>query len=179
VRARMLRSPLWPASLLVGLCVLTASCGASTPARAVPSPTPTPLPSPTATVSPTATAAPLANVDCDALNSIPYVHLPGPLPTTIPVPPGTVVLQYGFSYPGDATYYHFCTPKATHATITAYMDAALPAAGWRRQSIHACNAPSYDWYKGIYGIDLLFSLSDPPDDPQQWALNMCAHVGQE
>jgi hypothetical protein len=87
VRARMLRSPLWPASLLVGLCVLTASCGASTPARAVPSPTPTPLPSPTATVSPTATAAPLANVECDALNSIPYVHLPGPLPTTIPVPP--------------------------------------------------------------------------------------------
>jgi hypothetical protein len=174
MHVRMMRSPRWAASLLVGLCVLTASCGVSTPA--VLSPTLTPLPSPTATLS--ATATPIANGECHSLTPIPYVHLPGPLPTTIPVPAGTVVLQYGMSYPGDATFYYFCTPKATHATITAYMEASLPAAGWRRQSIRGCINQSFDWYKGLYAFDILFSLSDPPDDPQQWQLNLCPHVGQ-
>ena len=171
-----MRSPRWAASLFVGLCVLMASCRASTPA--VLSPTLTPLPSPTATLAPTTTATPVANEACHTLNSIPYVLLPGPLPTTIPVPPGTVVLQHGMSYSGDATIYHLCTPKATHATITAYMEAALPAAGWRRQGIQGCINQSFDWYKGIYGFDIWFSLSDPPEDPQQWQLNLCARLGQ-
>ena len=95
MRARMLKSPLGSASLLVELCVLTASCGASTPAAL--SPTLTPLPSPTATIA--ATATPAANAECHSTRPIPYVHLPGPLPTMIPVPPGTLVLQDGMSYP--------------------------------------------------------------------------------
>jgi hypothetical protein len=77
---------------------------------------------------------------------------------------------------GSAMYY-FCTPGATPAAITAFMDSALPAAGWKRKSARACNAPSYDWYKGIYGMDIVFNLSSPPL-PAVWGLDMCPHLGE-
>ena len=43
------------------------------------------------------------------------------------------------------------------------MDSALPAAGWGSKSTLACDTPSYDWYKGTYGIDIVYSVSTPAD----------------
>jgi hypothetical protein len=175
MRARMMRSPRWAASLLVGLCMLTVSCGASTLGRAIASPTLTPSPSPTATISPTATSVVFQSCRSDSgIN--PWVNPPGPLPTTILVPPGTLVGSFGMSMQVGRVAYYFCTPGATPAGITAFMDSALPAAGWMRHSVPACGGTSYDWYKGIYGMNILFDLLGLP--PDEWVFDFCPHVGQ-
>jgi hypothetical protein len=173
--ARMLRSPLWSTSLLLGLCLLTAACAASTSALAVTSPTLTPSPSPTATIAPTATAVAVANAACGSSSPFPFVNPPGPLLTTIPFPPGTLVAQRAMGIQAGSALAYLCTPGATPATITAFMNSALPAAGWMRQSVSACNAvQGYDWYKGTYGMDMVFKGFSPP----MWALDFCPHVGQ-
>ena len=176
MRARMMRTPLWSTSLLVGLCLLTVACGASTPARGVTSPTLTPSPSPTATISPTATATSVVNAACGHSSPYnPYVNPPGPLLTTIPFPPGTLVAQRAMGIGAGSALAYLCTPGATPATITAFMDSALPAAGWLRHSVSACNAgQGYDWYKGHFGMDIVFEGFSPPG----WALDFCPHVGQ-
>jgi hypothetical protein len=174
--ARMMRSHRWSTSLLCGLGLMTLSCGASTPALGVTSPTLTPSPPPTATISPTATATSVTNAACGP----DFVNPPGPFLTTIPVPPplppGTLVAQPGMGIQAGSVAYDLCTPGATPATITAFMDSALPVAGWMRHSIRACNAPSYDWYKGIYGMDIVVGSMFPL--PDLWALEMCPHVGE-
>jgi hypothetical protein len=175
MRARRLKSPFWSTSLLVGQCLLTVACGASTPALAVTSPTLTPAPSPTATISPTATATSVTNAACHADSPYdPFVNPPGPLLTTIPFPPGTLVAQRAMGIGAGSALAYLCTPGATPATITAFMDAALPVAGWMRHSVRACNAASYDWYKGQYGMDIVFEGFSPP----VWALDFCPHVGE-
>jgi hypothetical protein len=174
MRARIMRSPLWSTSLLVGLCLLTVACRASTPALAATSPTLTPSPSPTATISPTATATTVTYAACGYSSSFPFVNPPGPLLTTIPFPPGTLVAQRAMGIQAGSALAYLCTPGATQATITAFMDSALPAAGWLRHSIPACDAASYDWYKGQFGMDIVFEGFSPPF----WALDFCPHVGE-
>lgn len=181
--ARMMRRRLWAASLLVGLGLITVACGASTPASGVTSPTLTPAPSPTATItiSPTPTATSVAIAACRfGSPNVPFVNPPGPFLTTIPVPPplppGTLVAKFGQGIQAGSVQYTLCTPGATPATITVFMDSALPAAGWMRHSVRACNAGSYDWYKGQYGMDIEVTGFSPPD---VWALDMCPHVGQD
>ena len=179
--ARMMRRSIWSVSLLVGLGLITAACGTSTPSRGVTSTTLTPSPSPIATISPTAAATSLAIAGCHfGSPNVPFVNPPGPLRTTIPVPPplppGTLVAQFGLGIQAGSVQYTLCTPGATPATITAFMDSALPSAGWTRHSVRACNAASYDWYKGHYGMDIEFAGFSPPD---VWALDMCPHVGQD
>ena len=173
--ARMMRSHVWASSLLVGLGVITVSCGASTSAIGVALPTPTPAPSPTATISPTATAT-VGIVGCSAPDHITrWEHPPGPLPTTIPLPPGTLVGSIGMASQSGNANYNLCTPRATPAAITAFMDSALPAAGWMRNSVTACNLPSFPWYKGIYGMEIYVDVN--PSLPAVWALVVCPHVG--
>ena len=175
--ARMVRCRLWAASLLVGLGLITVACGASTPARDVTSPTLTPSPSPTATISPTATATSVSNAACHALSSYnPFVNPPGPLLTTIPFPPGTLVAQRAMGIQAGSVDYSLCTPATTPAAITAFMDSALPAAGWLRNSVRACNALSYPWYKGNYGMAIFVAVNSSM--PDLWALDMCPHVGE-
>jgi hypothetical protein len=177
MRAHKMRSHLWVASVLVGLGVITVSCGTSTPAIGVASPTLTPSPSPTATISPTATATSAVNPAC-RFGSVPmpFSNPPGPLPTTIPLPPGTLVGSIARGINAGSVLYYLCTPGATQAGITAFMDSALPAAGWLRHSVAACNALSYDWYKGNYGMDIVFNIvSSVPD---VWGFDFCPHVGQ-
>lgn len=179
--ARMMKCRLWSASLLVGLGLVTTSCGASTPAHGIMSPTLTPSPSPTATISPTATAPSAAIAGCRfGSPNVRFVNPPGPLLTTIPfpppLPPGTLVAQPGMGIQAGSVQYTLCSPGATPATITAFMESALPAAGWMRHSVRACNAASYDWYKGQYGMDIEVDGFSPPD---VWALAMCPHVGQD
>jgi len=183
--ARMMRSPLWSASLLVGLGLIMESCGASTPAIAVTSPTLTPSPSPTATISPTATATSVVNAACYSASSnvtVTFVNPPGPLLTTIPsgtlpLPPGTLVAQPGMGIQAGSVEYTLCTPGATPAAITAFMDSALPAAGWMRNSVPACNAyHGYPWYKGKYGMDIVVDVNSSM--PDLWALLICPHVGE-
>jgi hypothetical protein len=179
--ARLMRRHIWPVSLLVGLGLITAACGPSTPSRGVTSPTLTPSPSLTATISPTTTATSVAIAGCRfGSPNMPFVNPPGPLLPTIPVPPplppGTLIAQSGLGIQAGSVQYTLCTPGATPATITAFMDSALPAAGWTGHSVPACNAASYDWYKGQYGMDIEVAGFSPPD---VWALDMCPHVGQD
>src|SRR6185312_11062713 len=176
--ARMMRRHSWSISLLVGLSLITVACGASAPSRGATSPTLTPS-SQTATVSPTATSVAITGCRFGS-PTVPFVNPPGPLLTTIPLPPplppGTLVAQSGMGVQAGSVQYTLCTPGAAPATITAFMDSALPAAGWMRQSVPACNAASYDWYKGHYGMDIEVAGFSPPD---VWALAMCPHVGQD
>jgi hypothetical protein len=78
----------------------------------------------------------------------------------------------------SSVQYTLCTPATAPAAITAFMNSALPAVGWMRHSIRACDAASYDWYKGQYGMDIVFFDSSSPPDPDLWALDFCPHVGQ-
>ncbi len=176
---RILWRQIWSASLLVGLCLLTISCGASSPALAVASPTPTPpplptltpSPTPTATISPTATETSAVSVGCSTGTAMYFENPPGPLPTTIPFPPGTLVLNSGLGINAFSAQYALCTPGATQAAITTFMDSALPAAGWTNNKPQGCtvNFPPDEWYKGIYGIEIVFQPSAPP---HQWVLVM-------
>lgn len=176
MRARLMRSRLWSTGLLIGLCLLTVACGASTPALAVTSPTLPPAPLPTATIAPTATATAVTNAACGHSSPFPFVNPPGPLLTTMPFPPGTLVAQRAMGIQAGSALAYLCTPGATPATITAFMDSALPAAGWMRHSVSACNAiQGYDWYKGHFGMDMVFEGFSPPD---LWALDFCLHVGE-
>jgi hypothetical protein len=172
MHVRMMRSRLWAASLLVGLGLLTVSCGASTPAHAVPSATLTPLPSPTATIAPTATTTSAAAAGCNtsSSSSTHFENPPGPLPTALPIPPGTLVPNQSLGINGVSAAFYFCTPGATPAAITAYMDAALPAAGWTSTSPQ-CSAhfPPGLWYKGNYGIEIVVAGFSPPD---KWAVDL-------
>lgn len=171
--ARMMRRRLWAASLLVGLGLITAACGASTPARGITSLTPSSSPTATITPAATATATSVAVAGC---TSYPFLETPpGPLPTPIPFPPGTLIENRGMGIQAGSVDYGLCTPGATPAAITAFMNSALPAAGWLRHSAPACTGTSYDWYKGHYGMDIVFFAYSPPD---LWALVFCPHVGQ-
>ncbi len=169
--SRMMGSHIWSASLLLGLCLITMSCGASTPTTGSTSPTLTPSPSPTAAVSPSPTTTAIANAACSSDFSNP----PGPLPTTIPLPPGTLVNKHSMGIMAGSAGFYLCTPETTEAAITAFMNSALPAAGWMRNSVRACNAPSYQWFKGKYGMDIVF---DSSLFPNVWVLDICPHVGE-
>jgi hypothetical protein len=170
---------------LLGVTLLLTACvsqqagintGGETPSVEVSPTVPafTPTPYPTATTTPligtpnaTATAAALAGC------STPYPDLyfekpPGPLQTTIPFPPATLVENYGRGINGISAMYYFCTPRATRAGIMAYLESALPAAGWTRNSAGACNLPSDLWYKGQYGIEIVVDGFSLP----MWALDM-------
>jgi hypothetical protein len=176
--ARMMRSHIWSTSLLVGLSLMTLSCGTSTPAIGATSPTLTPSPPPTATISPTATATSVAIAGCSASSSnYPFFeNPPGPLPTTIPLPPGTLVENIGLGVQAGSVEYNLCSPTTTPTAITAFMDSALPAAGWLRNSVPACNAyHGYPWYKGKYGMAIVVDVNSSM--PDLWALEMCPHIG--
>jgi hypothetical protein len=72
-------------------------------------------------------------------------------------------------YGGTSAVYYFCTPRATHASISAYMASALPAAGWTTNSPHcAAHFPPGLWYKGNYAIQLDFYDASLPG----WALDI-------
>jgi hypothetical protein len=200
MRARTMRSFIWSASFLAGACLLgvvllLSACASqqagistaeATPsavvAPTVPALTPTPYPisaflTPTTTPNATATSAANATATsaviagCSTGGSFYFESPPGPLPTTIPLPPGTLVQNHGFGISGGSADYPLCTPGATQAAITAYMDAALPAAGWTRTSPPGCNVnfPPGLWYKGHYGIQLVVGGTLPPD---QWGLDV-------
>jgi hypothetical protein len=173
-----MKSPLVGACLL-GVVLLLSAC--ASPQAAEPTPTDvafptypvvTPYPtstafSPATTPNPAATAAALAG--CSTGNASYFEPPPGPLPTTIPLPPGTLVGNFGMGISGGSAAYSLCTPGATPTAITAYMDSALPAAGWTSTSPPGCNVPPGLWYKGHYGIQVVVAGFSPPD---MWALDI-------
>ena len=184
--ARRMRSRIVSACLLSGLCALTLSCATRAPARAVtsptlaPSPTPSATMSPNATISPTATATSVAIAGCSDPSSNANYHFenpPGPLPTAIPLPPGTLVDNIGQGIQAGSAEYSFCSPTMTPTAIAAYMDSALPAAGWLRNSAPACNnGHGYPWYKGKYGMAI--AVNGNPSLPSVWTIAMCPHIGE-
>lgn len=187
---RMMRSHLCSTSFLAGACLLGAvllvsGCASQQAAAATPTdvafptyPVVTPYPTVTAIVPPTptpnATTATATAEGCRTPSGYQYFeNPPGPLQTTIPFPPGTLVLNQGMGYAGDGAVYYFCTPGATHASITTYLASALPAAGWTTNSPHcAAHFPPGLWYKGNYAIQIDFYDSSLPG----WALDIM-HLG--
>src|SRR5271165_1009408 len=111
----------WSIAWLFVLMIFMTACGASTTSIATsspsvtsissPSPTDLPISSPSPTISP----ASCANV----------TPLPIPSQLNIPLPAGTI---YGGSQGVGAgqILYDFCTPSSTAASITAFMNTALP-----------------------------------------------------
>jgi hypothetical protein len=85
------------------------------------------------------------------------------------LPPGTLVGNFGMGISGGKAAYSLCTPGATPTALTAYMDAALPAAGWTSMSPPGCNVPQGQWYKGHYGIQVVVVAGFSPD---MWALDI-------
>src|SRR5579884_359182 len=166
---RNVRSHIEPASLLLGLCLMTLSCGASTPATGTISPTLTPSPSPAAMVSPTATATAVSNTVCGP-NAVPP---PGPLPTTIPLPPGTLVNKHSMGIMAGSVEYPLCTPATTQAAIMAFMESAMPAAGWATTGEKGCTGAPYQWFKGKYGVRIITPITLPV-----WYLDICPHIGE-
>ncbi len=171
---------LWGAGLFVGLGLLTAACGVSAPASGAMSPRQTPAPSPTATManSPTATSGALAECSDPSSNVMyNFENPPGPLPTTIPLPSSTLVDNHGQGIQAGSVNYTLCSPTMAPAAITAYMDSALPAAGWLRNSVPACDhAHGYPWYKGNYGMEIDVNMNTSL--PHMWAIQLCPHVGE-
>lgn len=168
--------------LLIGLGLITAACGANAQSRGVTTPTLTPAPSLTATVtnSPmaTATSGDIAGCSDPSSNVIhTFENPPGPLPTTISLPPGTFVDNHGLGIQAGSVNYALCSPTMTPTAITAFMDSALPAAGWLRNSVSACDhAKGYPWYKGNYGMEIDVNVNSSM--PHVWAIQLCPHVGE-
>ena len=180
--ARMMWHRLRVACLLIGLGLIMAACGVSARASGVTSPTLTPAPSLTATmtISPMATATSGAIAGCSDPSSNVihnFENPPGPLPTTISFPRGTLVDNHGLGIQAGSVSYTLCSPTVTPAAITAYMDSALPAAGWLRNSVPACDhAKGYPWYKGNYGMEI--DVNANSSLPHVWAIQLCPHVGE-
>jgi hypothetical protein len=168
---------------LLGMVLLLSACASPQAAEATPTdvafptyPVVTPYPTSTAfspTITPNATAVAAASVGCGTpYPDVYFEKPPGPLPTTIPLPPGTLVQNFGMGYAGDGAVYYFCTPGAKQAVVTAYMDAALPAAGWTSNNPPGCNFPPGQWYKGRYAIQIVFDGSSLP----KWSIAI-NHIG--
>ena len=178
--ARMMWRRLRSASLFIGLGLITASCGVSGPASGATSPRQTFAPSPTATAatSPTTTSGDLAGCSDPSSNVIyNFENPPGSLPTTIPLPSNTLVDNHGQGIQAGSVNYTLCSPTMAPAAITAYMDSALPAAGWLRNSAPACDhVHGYPWYKGNYGMEIDINLNTSA--PHVWAIQLCPHVGE-
>lgn len=178
--ARMMWRRLRSASLFVGLGLITAACGMSAPASGATAPRQAAAPSPTAmmAISPTATSGALAGCSDPSSNVIyTFENPPGSLPTTIPLPSSTLVDNHGQGIQAGSVSYTLCTPGANPAAITASMDSALPAAGWLRNSVPACDhAHGYPWYKGTYGMEI--DVNTNTSMPHVWAIQLCPHVGE-
>jgi hypothetical protein len=178
--ARMMLRRLRGASLLVGLGLITAACGVSAPASGITSPKQSPAPSPTATmaISSTATSDVLAGCSDPSSNVVyNFENPPGSLPISIPLPSSTLVDNHGQGIQAGSVNYTLCSPTMASAAITAYMDSALPAAGWLQNSVPACDhAHGYPWYKGNYGIEI--DVNTNTSMPHIWAIQLCPHVGE-
>lgn len=109
------------AALLL-LCVPFSGCAtgaAAAPVRhAAPSPTTT-----TAPIAARSTAT--STADCATLIQPPLYNM-----SPFPLPPNTIS-SYPNGASGGSTVYE-CTPNATQASITDYLNTALPQAGWQR-----------------------------------------------
>lgn len=180
MRARRMWRRLQGAGLFIGLGLITAACGVSAPASGATSLKQPIAPSPTATraISPSATSGALAGCSDPSSNVVyNFENPPGPLPTAIPLPSSTLVDNHGLGIQAGSVNYILCSPTMAPAAITAYMQSALPAAGWLQKSAPACDhAHGYPWYKGNYGMEIDVNLDTSA--PHVWAIQLCPHVGE-
>lgn len=147
----------------------SAQASASPTATAAPLATPTPIPPrPTATAS-----APCASIGSD----------PGTAITpNIPLPPGTVSQMLPSA--AGAGYFMECTPGATQASITSYLNTALAAQGWQRwnpqtDNAYGCGSQPNDfwqWATSREAVGWGFSGPTTPGMPAlpQWLLSFCS-----
>lgn len=157
--------------LTVCACLLTAllfaGCGTAT-ARA----SATQTPAPTATLVPTVTPTLTPSQKCAAIGSTPGAATA----FNFPLPPHTVSETQGGS--AGAGFSIECTPGATQASITAYLNQAFPQAGWKKwnpqtDNANGCGTEANDywqWTNGQVAVGWDFNLMTMPE----WHLAECS-----
>ncbi len=149
-----------------GLAILAcAGCGSPVARASTPPPTHMSTSSPVSTVWPTVPSPP----DCTALT-------PGPGSlATFPLPPGTV--SHGPNGAAGAGFWIECTPSTSQQAIAAFLNTALPQAGWRQwnpqsDDARGCGTQPNDywkWTKGGSAVGYRFTVYALP----QWELVFC------
>ena len=152
------------ASVAVLVC---AGCGSPSAATAAHASTSTPAS--TATPAPTAWPTVPSPPDCTTMTSG-----PGSL-ASFPLPPGTV--SSGPNGTAGAGYYIECTPATSQQAILAYLNTALPQAGWRpwnpqTENANGCGTLPNDYWKWVNGqsaVGYRFTVFALP----RWELVFC------
>ena len=157
-------------SLVLLVCAGCAASGTSEGQRAS---TTTPISLPTVTAAPTATL--IATPHPSVPNCWDLPPGPGSL-ATFPLPPGTI--SSGPNGAAGAGFWNECTPGSTEQSIVAFLNAALPKAGWQQwnpqtRDANGCGTEANDywkWYKGDAAVGYTFI----PNYLPKWMLAFCS-----
>jgi hypothetical protein len=170
MRARLMRSHLWSTSLLVGLCLMTLACAASTPATTVgralassPSPAASPLPTTTTTTTTTATTT---------TNAVPTATA---RPTAVPTAAATATptarpVTTFYVDPLSASHTNCATnPIVPAAVLRLDNTNSTVAVSWRATAVETIQALNAPWAtispaSGVVpaGAKLLISVTPTP-----------------
>jgi hypothetical protein len=125
----------------------------------------------TAAATTSAIALPTTEPNCASIAAPPETK------TTLsfPLPENTV--SYRLPGAAGASFYLECTPAATQAAIAVFLNARLPAAGWRRWNAETDNAGGcgteansyWQWVKGQDAVGWDFRAVALPE----WHLTFC------
>ncbi|MGH2502828.1 MAG: hypothetical protein ACRDID_09970 [Ktedonobacterales bacterium] len=154
-----------PVAFCAGVAVAALLCsGCATHAIVQPH-----VPTPTATLNgPT----PTPRADCSTIGALPGAATA----LSLPLPPGTV--SQGLPSAAHADFFLECTPGATQASITAYLNTALPQAGWRAwnsqtDDAHGCGGQSnvyWQWANSQSAIGWDYRDVTLPE----WRITVCS-----
>ncbi len=129
--------------LAVGVAVAALLCSACASGVTAQAAKPTAIPTVTATLAaPTATSRPgCGPVGVDPGNTV---------TPTLPLPPGTISERLPSA--AGAGFLLECTPNATQASISAYLNKALPQAGWHKwnpqvDNAYGCGSQANDYWQ--------------------------------
>jgi hypothetical protein len=166
------------ATLTLAACGVTSTTGAGTgttpdSTTTVTPATVTPVPQPTSTPPATATPLPTATVvygQCQPFNP------PGDpkLLANIPLPPGTL-FSIGDGATGEVVTLA-CTPNGTKGSITAYLNAHLPGAGWHLFDPKKDVNDGCAYVTWVMGREALYWSFTFYKQPPNWTIFTCGRM---
>ncbi len=177
---------------LLGLVLLLSACASQQAGISAAEATPSAVASPTITatvtpfvVPPTATVylppppTPNATAIAEGCGPGPFrgsMNIDG----MIPLPDHSFV-EIVSGITGAEQEIPICTASSTRASISQFMNTALPAAGWTpydpaKYSEGCRPGEVFQWVKGIYAITIDFDSALVPLPPPSWGLIYCADI---